>query len=54
MISIRDLDANSVELKWRLEGVLSLPGRPRIKAYTGTTTYDPLHVAQQLDALLGA
>ena len=37
LISMRALDDRSLELRWRLEGVLQLPGRPRIKPYTGTT-----------------
>jgi hypothetical protein len=30
---------STIELKWRLEGQLALPGNPPIKAYTGTTLY---------------
>ena len=39
MISIRPVDDDTLEMRWRLEGVLKLPGRPRIKPYTGTTRY---------------
>ena len=37
LISIRPVDDRTIEMRWRLEGVLKLPGRPRIKPYTGTT-----------------
>ena len=37
LISIRPTDDHTIEMRWRLEGVLKLPGRPRIKPYTGTT-----------------
>jgi len=32
-------EPSTVALRWRLEGQLSLPGNPPIKAYTGTTQY---------------
>jgi len=37
LISIRPVDDQTIEMRWRLEGVLKLPGRPRIKPYTGAT-----------------
>lgn len=33
------VEPSTVELKWRLEGQLALPGNPPIKAYTGSTLY---------------
>lgn len=33
-------DASCVYAEWRLEGALNLPWKPRIKPYTGTTTYE--------------
>ena len=37
LISLRAVGEHSLELRWRLEAVLRLPGRPQIKPYTGTT-----------------
>lgn len=39
LLSIETVNDHTIQLKWRLEGALNLPGKPRIKPYTGTTIY---------------
>jgi Uncharacterized conserved protein (DUF2358) len=40
IISVRsDIYQRTIQVTWRLEGVLNLPWHPRIKPYTGQTTY---------------
>jgi hypothetical protein len=34
-----DKDCNTIKAYWRIEGVLNLPWKPRVKPWTGTTTY---------------
>ena len=38
-----DETARTMTVHWRLEGILNLPWHPRLKPWTGTTTY---HVDQ--------
>lgn len=39
LLEIGVVDARCVKAWWRLEGKLNLPWKPKIKAYTGSTTY---------------
>mmetsp|Transcript_5029 Transcript_5029/g.8756 ORF Transcript_5029/g.8756 Transcript_5029/m.8756 type:complete len:348 (+) Transcript_5029:3038-4081(+) len=39
LLSISVQENNTIHAEWRLEAVLLLPWKPRVKAYTGTTTY---------------
>jgi len=40
LLDIRILDDKRVLARWRLEGTLMLPWRPKFKAYTGCTVYE--------------
>mmetsp|Transcript_4619 Transcript_4619/g.6537 ORF Transcript_4619/g.6537 Transcript_4619/m.6537 type:complete len:359 (-) Transcript_4619:257-1333(-) len=39
LLHLQVIDSNSILAKWRLEGTLMLPWRPKFKAYTGCTLY---------------
>mmetsp|Transcript_27102 Transcript_27102/g.37563 ORF Transcript_27102/g.37563 Transcript_27102/m.37563 type:complete len:313 (+) Transcript_27102:96-1034(+) len=39
LLDIKVLDDRRIAAKWRLEGTLMLPWRPKFKAYTGCTLY---------------
>lgn len=39
LLGIRQTGPDEVRADWRLEGVLNLPWKPKIKPYTGTTVY---------------
>ena len=39
LISMKQTGDSSIELRWRFEAALNVPGRPRIKPYLGTTNY---------------